>query len=87
MKVEWGRAHRGRVWHLVNGPVMMCRESLLPAEVTEGQPPIGALVCGGCADKAFELVQAVEAAVRASRQDVPVAEHTPEQVDVPVQGE
>lgn len=79
MNVEWGRLHRGRVWHVarplaVGQPgsdglsVPLCSERpTIVVEVTQGQPPVGALVCPRCQDDVDGLYAAITEALRNQR--------------------
>ena len=64
MRVEFGRAQSGYVWHVVqpgSGPDerALCRPLRL-LDVTEGQPPRGRPVCPSCARDVRQLARAVE---------------------------
>lgn len=71
--IEWGRAPRGRLWHLLSpGDLPFCSQHLTDGikETTQDVPPVGSQVCGGCADVVDDLTRAV---IRARNQRRPRA--------------
>lgn len=71
MIIEFGRVHRGVVWHVVipgsralsGKEVPLCFEAgSRVAEVNQNQPPRGGRVCPRCADAVQDMVAAVDRA-------------------------
>lgn len=60
--IEWGRASRGRVWHLLDRAAAdtWCRAGDPIVEWTQGLPPIAGRPCPRCRDRVLEVAGAMQ---------------------------
>jgi hypothetical protein len=70
--IEWGRANRGRMWHMLSphdggDDATFCDQTWPMKEVTHGLPPRGGAVCPRCRDVVDELTRAMILATNQSR--------------------